>query len=335
MQQAVNHINEILGIQAGGVPVPKGKLDKLPMFIPEIYRLYRIELFNTNLLLAELKNGNEISILQTEKHLKLIKEAFNCKAAIVLENVAAYNRKRLIEKDINFIVPGKQLYLPDLLIDLRENYPRPKTKQNEKLLPSAQLLLIYHLIHRHEKWKLEDHPFKEIARKLHYSPMAVTNAIEQLKHHEFVEVTGEKEKFIRFRYEGNTLWNRATEQNLLVNPVIKTVFMDEKPKNLFLLHANTSALAEYADLNPGKQKFYAIEKTVFNGLEKNNTLVNRNEYEGRYAIEVWKYNPLILVNNLSKARSVTDPLSLYLSLKDNPDERVQMALEQIIKKFIW
>jgi hypothetical protein len=30
-----------------------------------------------------------------------------------------------------------------------------------------------------------------------------------------------------------------------------------------------------------------------------------------------------------------DPLSLYLSLKDNPDERIEMALEQIINKYIW
>jgi len=32
---------------------------------------------------------------------------------------------------------------------------------------------------------------------------------------------------------------------------------------------------------------------------------------------------------------VVDPLSLYLSLKEGRDERVEMALEQIIKKFIW
>lgn len=127
----------------------------------------------------------------------------------------------------------------------------------------------------------------------------------------------------------------ASEQNLLINPVIKTVFIDEKPKDLFLLPANASALPEYSDLNPSKQIFYAIEKSIFNSLEKNNTLVNRNEYEGRYAIEVWKYNPLTLVDKLPNDRSVVDPLSLYLSLKDSRDERVQMALKQIIKKFIW
>jgi len=32
---------------------------------------------------------------------------------------------------------------------------------------------------------------------------------------------------------------------------------------------------------------------------------------------------------------VVDPLSLYLSFKNSYDERVEMALEQIIEKYIW
>ena len=33
--------------------------------------------------------------------------------------------------------------------------------------------------------------------------------------------------------------------------------------------------------------------------------------------------------------AVVDPLSLYLSLKDSTDERIEMALEKIIKDYIW
>jgi DNA-binding transcriptional ArsR family regulator len=250
--------------------------------------------------------------------------------------VQAYNRKRLIEKRINFIVPGKQLFLPELLVDLRESYPRPKAKQkNEKLLPSAQFLLIYHIIQRYENWKLEEHPFKEIAEKLKYTPMAITNAIDNLKYHELVEVQGEKEKFIHFRYDRSELWNMVNQQNLLVNPVLKTVFVDENPKDLFLLESNASALPEYTNLNPSRQKYYAIEKTIFYGLQKSNALVNPNEYEGRYALEVWKYNPLTLVGELPNDLPVVDPLSLYLSVKDSKDERVEMAMDQLLDKYIW
>lgn len=336
MKQTLRYIQETLGIQPTATPIAKSYLDKLPMYIHETFKLYRTDLFNTEIILAELKKDDELSIQQTEKQVQQIKNLLNQKVVVVLENVQAYNRKRLIEKGINFIVPGKQLYMPDLLIDLRERFVHPKTRQkNETLLPSAQFLLIYHIIHRYQKWKLEEHPFKEIAQKLGYTPMAITNAIENLKYHELVGVEGEKEKFIRFRNDRHELWNIAFQQNLLVNPVIKTVYVDEKPKDLFLLRCNASALPEYTDLNPSSQEYFAIEKTVFYGLQKIKALVNPNDYEGKYALEVWKYNPLTLVDELPNDRTVVDPLSLYLSVKESMDERIEMALDQIMEKFIW
>lgn len=336
MKKTLRYIEETLCIQPTAAPIAKSYLDRLPMYIHETFKLYSINLFHTEIILAELKNEEDLSIQQTEKQVHQIKSHLNQKVVVVLENVQAYNRKRLIEKGINFIVPGKQLYMPDLLIDLEESFVHPKAKQkNETLLPSAQFLLIYHIIHRNQQWKLEEYPFKEIAKKLGYTPMAITNATDNLKHHELIEVEGEKEKFIRFSYKRHELWNLAMKRNLLVNPVLKTVFVDEKPKNLFLLRCNASALPEYTDLNPSRQEYFAIEKTVFYGLQKSNALVNPNEYEGSYALEVWKYNPLTLVDELPNDMAVVDPLSLYLSVKESRDERIEMALDQILEKFIW
>lgn len=165
--------------------------------------------------------------------------------------------------------------------------------------------------------------------------MAITNAVENLMYHELVEVEGEKEKYIKFRGDRSELWNIAMEQNLLLNPVLKTVYVDLIPKNIYMLKTNASALPEYTDLNPSKQQYCALEKTVFYGLQKSNALVNLNDYEGNYAIEVWKYDPLTLVHEMPNEMSVVDPLSLYLSLKDSKDERIEMALEQITDKYIW
>lgn len=336
MKQAIQYINETLSTDAVAIPIQKEGLGKLPMFINEAYKLYNTVLLNRELLLVELMNNEELSILQTEKHLQLIKTAFEKKVVLVIENLATYNRKRLIEKGINFIVAGKQLFIPELLIDLKENYTNPRARQKrKKLLPSAQFLLIYHIIHRNEKWKLEEHSFKEIAQQLDYTPMAITNAVDNLKYHDVVDVQGEKEKYIRFRLERGKLWRTVEQKNLLVNPVLKTVFVDEMPKDVFMLQTNASAMPEYSNLNPSKQHYYAMEKTVFYGLQKSNVLINPNDYEGHYALEIWKYNPLTLVAELPNDMSVVDPLSLYLSLKDSQDERIEMALEQLIEKYIW
>ena len=114
---------------------------------------------------------------------------------------------------------------------------------------------------------------------------------------------------------------------------MKTVYVDEKPKGL--LKSNTTALEEYTDMNPSALEYFAIEKKQFYELEKNNKLVNLNNENGNFALEVWKYNPELITKGITKKNNV-DPLSLYISLKDRfIDERTDMALDQIIEKYIW
>ncbi len=120
MKEAIQYLNETLGTDAIAIPVQKDGVGKLPMFINETYKLYNTVLLNRELLLVEFRNNEELSIQQTEKHLQLIKTVFEKKIVLVIENLPTYNRKRLIEKGINFIVAGKQLFLPELLIDLKE-----------------------------------------------------------------------------------------------------------------------------------------------------------------------------------------------------------------------
>lgn len=330
----MNYINETLGINAIVKPILNKDLGNLPMYINQAYNLYDAILFNKNIVLIEQKNEANFSVLQTEKQLQLIRNTFNKTVVLVLENLQSYNRKRLIEKRINFIVADKQLFLPELLINLSENYSAPKAK-SKKLMPSSQFILLYYLLNKKNIWQMEAHSFKEIASKLNYTPMAVSYAINELKEHELITIHGEKEKHIKFHLETNALWDKALKQNILESPVLKTMFVDELPSNVKFLKSNCAALPQYANINPSSQPFFAIEKSLFYSLQKNRNLVNANAIEGKYAIEIWKYNPELLFNGTLENNTVVDPLSLYLSLKDSTDERIEMALEQLIEKMIW
>ncbi|MEJ0039162.1 MAG: hypothetical protein WDO68_24420 [Gammaproteobacteria bacterium] len=46
--------------------------------------------------------------------------------------------------------------------------------------------------------------------------------------------------------------------------------------------------------------------------------------------QVWSYTP-----NLLKENNTVDPLSLTLSLQDEPDDRVQQALEELKARIPW
>jgi hypothetical protein len=48
-------------------------------------------------------------------------------------------------------------------------------------------------------------------------------------------------------------------------------------------------------------------------------------------IEAWSYDPRVLLTD----RDIADPLSVYLTLREVPDERVQEQLETLLKRVSW
>jgi hypothetical protein len=334
MKELKKYIEEIIGIYIEVNPIPVSRLGSLPLYILEGYQFYQTDFMSREILIVELKEKEEFSILQLAKHQEILKEVTRKAIVFVFDDLPAFNRKRLIEKRVNFIVPGKQLYIPEFLMDLRESFNRTKSKkEKEKLIPTAQFLLLYHLLNQNNH-SIDERSFKVLAEKLGYTPMAISKAVDNLKNHDLIEVTGSKEKQIHFELNRSEIWNIANKQELWINPVVRRVYVDELPKQS-ILKSNTSALPEYTDMNPSRQLYYAIEKTAFYALQRNKELENINEYEGKYCLELWQYNPVQLVEGMNNELNVVDPLSLYLSLKEEKDERIEMALEQIIEKYIW
>jgi hypothetical protein len=306
----------------------KGR-EKLPLYIRGAFDFYEGDLMGRKLLFALAPTDHGLSIGQIDKQFETITNVQDETPILVVNELDALSRKRLIDKGVNFIVPGKQMYLPALLVDLREVFEKPRV-QKETLLPSAQVILLYRILRRYEK--IEELTLKQIAAKVKYTPMGISSAVENLKYHQLCQVTGTKEKFIHFPNSIPELWHRALP--LLTSPVINVVYIDELPKSTFMMRANESALPEYSDMNFSRQEFRAVHKRSYYNLKENGKLINLNKQEGRYCIEVWKYDPLILADGVTEEINV-DPLSLYLSLKDNQDERIQMALDKIIEQNIW
>jgi hypothetical protein len=257
MKDTVNYLKETIGLDAREYPASNKLLHNLPIYITQSYRLYEGSIFDRQIIFAE-QIEDHYSVLQIKKHLKAIRNRTEKPVILLLKHIQSYNRKRFIENRINFIVPYKQIFLPELLINLSENYHTEKNYKNKSLMPSSQFLLLFHLIHNDNKWKLEEQPFKEIANRLKYSSMAISNAVDELKNHNLLEVIGDKEKFIKFNFQKKALWNLVQELELLDSPVLKTVYTDILPVDEFTLKAGITALSEYTNLNPDSQQCYAI-----------------------------------------------------------------------------
>ena len=109
----------------------------------------------------------------------------------------------------------------------------------------------------------------------------------------------------------------------LVSPVEKIAFSDFLPSGS--LKCGINALSEYTLINEENSDMYAINRT---DMHQSDIPINK-EY-GLFRIEIWKYDPKLLSHT-----GTVDKLSLYLSLKDNDDERVQIELDNLLNDIQW
>ena len=76
---------------------------------------------------------------------------------------------------------------------------------------------------------------------------------------------------------------------------------------------------------------YALGPKMLESWLERGTLTGCPDAEQATAkMEVWSYEPKLLGDN-----ETVDPLSLYLSLRYNADERVQQQLERLMEDFKW
>jgi DNA-binding transcriptional regulator YhcF (GntR family) len=264
---------------------------------------------------------------QQQKQGQILRELFDLPVVFVLNKLEPWERKRLIERHIAFVQPGRQLYIPDILLDLSDV---KLTYRNDNILKAqlsfpAQLAVLYHL----EIHPIENLLLRDIAAELGYSTMTISRIARELEQHQLITLEGVKEKKVFFNQKTpRQQWEKA--KRLMNSPIRDIWYTDQIPKDhKDFLKSNDTALTIYSMINEGKKTSYAIGKNHFRNLTAHGQL-DFNRYFGKFRIEVWHYNP----GPLSKT-DVVDPLSLYLSMQEDEDERVQMALEEMIKEIKW
>ncbi len=115
-------------------------------------------------------------------------------------------------------------------------------------------------------------------------------------------------------------------KGILTSPVKRTIFAPKKEIGAALPLSGYSALSEYSMMNPPAQETRAAASVAV--WEK--IFVSRMlNAEDQCAVELWRYDPRKLA-----AGACVDRLSLALSLNGSRDERVQEALEEMLKQ-LW
>lgn len=253
-----------------------------------------------------------------------IGSALNLPVVFILMPCPAYERQRLIDKNVFFVMSDNFANLPMIVANERIR----KSAYAKRLTPSAQYLLFYHL----QVESLEGLSARDIADKMPYSYESVALALTCLSDLGLCrKVSGNgKNKNVVFDAKGRELWDVA--QNYLINPVNSIVFCDELKAEGDYPVCGINALAHYSSLNKDDDRQIMVTANQYKALQRSDSMVHCNEFDGPIRIEVWKYPP---VSKAAEPVSWADPLSVIVSLRDDHDPRVEGEVEYLIDRMIW
>ena len=303
-------------------------LPALPIFLRERYKLFVVKLFGENWLLALEEEGWEPgSPTDYRNHVQqLVQVTGQNHIALVLKSIQAKIRNRMIQMRIPFIVPNTQIYLPLALISLKENFGASYPPEGKALSPAAQVLFLIHLLQR----GLENQASKEISIRTGYSRASISTACAELQQNQLCKSSRiGKEQHMEFGRPQKDLWKAALP--LLKSPVKKRHWVTWNQPVSCARMSGISALSRLSNIADDRIPTFSMqEREVRKGFEQGHFHGCVDPCEADAQLEAWSYDPSLL-----SSRETVDPLSLYLSLKDNPDERVQSELKAMMENFPW
>lgn len=279
---------------------------------------YEATFHGKRLCVIKVKDEKRYSPLKYKRLTLQIEEITHLPVVLLLESLPYYERERLISQGAYFIVSDKYAFLPTLIVNVRS---KRETKKPTRLTPAAQYILLYYLLQEKE------HVFTivEFEKLVPYNYLAIARGVVVLEETGLckVEVDQTGTKHIQFDTSKKQLWDKAL--NYLFSPIKKIVYLDTKP-NTDLAVSGMNALSHYSHLNPSQYGSFAVWDRDFDKY-----ITEYNEIEGLYTVEIWRY-PVSIPHNKEK---YVDKLSLYLSLKDSPDPRVEKELEIMLEELKW
>lgn len=294
-------------------------VNSLPAYLSESYEMLEAKVLGMPCLFISPRSESGVtSAAAYSKHRDALRKKWHGEVVFAFRGMDASLRSRLIDHGIPFIVPGNQMYLPMWGLDLREHFLRQR--EPKKYFSPATQVLVLNVIYRRLRTELTT---KDVTENLGYSIMTANRAFDELADVGLGEygMRG-KERRIRFGSPRET-WNLV---RMSLRSPVRNRFREMTPSSREQrIKGGLAALSFYSNLADPEIPTYVLtaasKSTAPKGLP-----------DKLIEFETWRYQPL----QTGKGNAgYADPLSVYLSMEGEYDERISQAREQLLERMEW
>lgn len=297
----------------------------LPVYMTARRSFYEAVDGDIRFVLVRVAEGEPFGSVALGKQQQMLEEHLHMPAAFWFKSLTRTQREALMRHHIPFVADGDQLYLPFLGVALCNRRSIQQDVQVDRMMPVTQSLFLYMLY----EYKGREVIKMQAAADLGVTKMSITRAARQLEAMGvLVQETRGRECYMWTERTGYELFLQA--RAYMVNPIQKVVTVERSDAVQDLPIAGESALAARTMLGAPQVPYVAVYKADARELDLTELDERWSDGKDIIRVETWRYDPVRFAKD-----GVVDPVSLYMSLADCADERVQGALEEMMEGYVW
>jgi DNA-binding MarR family transcriptional regulator len=329
-EAAEEYVKDAFGQQLKLVPAVT---KNVPHFVFDRYRLWQGSLDGRTLALMVIREPRQGATTDYLKHRDLVRRELGVDLVLLLlDHSSNAIRRQMVDRKIGFIAPGAQLYVPEVFLDLRERAPSFAIAHSDQISPTTQFMLLAIL----QDVELENRNLTELADQLRVSIMSISRSLDELEALGFAKAryVG-RQRRLHMLLGARELWDAA--QARFQTPVRKVRHVNFPDGRKIGPLAGESALAQHTMLAAPRVETRAVLSASWKRLADELVLVPSAPFdEDRVEVQTWTYDPQVLAQKTGAGReAVIDRLSLYLSVRASPDERVVQAADELLATIGW
>lgn len=320
MEKTISYLKAIFG---DNIQIIKKNENNFPIYMIEKYLFSFIKILNDkhSYVLIKFLDKQCLNINQIKKQMEQIQKYSESIPIFVFDNLRLAQRNILIKNQIPFIQSQNQIYIPTIMIELNQKEYYQK-EYSDKFSVAAQVTYIYFLLN-----DIVETNAPRLAKKIPYSKITLNRALAELVERKLIYEVGVNTRKIYKTIDKKELWEKG--KKYLFNPVEKIFYTTFKIDRRELYISNETALARLGtSLNDTNIVFYATTSKNIKNIDKESFINKYDIINNDYLIiEQFKYDPSFLSNN-----HYIDIISLYAQLHDSNDERIQIALNELLEE---
>jgi len=322
-------------LRGGKLLLKEKSLSNFPFWVKTAARAHTLQIPGPGaepLDVTLIEPNTQLSFDQLLNVYRQIAQKTGPRTLLIADSINPKHRPLLVKFGIEFVYRDESIFAPSLAMMFSRLHPY-KQRQNmegktvaQELHPFSLKLLSAFLCRQLPK----ENSLQQLLRRPGQAEETVSlsklsSAMNELVQLGFAETSGRGPKKTFIFFSTNAVWTHLSSASIA--PFMKTVHQFNELPNKDYVWAGETALADYSDLAKPKTPTIAVSTKVHRQMKGMKAETSNLSETGVY-VQIWKENPKVF-----SIKGKLNPIELYLSMREHPDERVQLAMKTMLGEY--